>query len=62
MFRETDLIDVWFDSGAMPYAQAHYPFESLPPIPSQGGREQAPKYQTANPILYGLLRELADKQ
>jgi isoleucyl-tRNA synthetase len=28
MFRETDLIDVWFDSGAMPYAQAHYPFES----------------------------------
>ncbi|MFV0592021.1 MAG: isoleucine--tRNA ligase [Draconibacterium sp.] len=27
MFRETDLIDVWFDSGAMPYAQRHYPFE-----------------------------------
>jgi len=27
MFRETDLIDVWFDSGAMPYAQFHYPFE-----------------------------------
>jgi isoleucyl-tRNA synthetase len=27
MFRETDLIDVWFDSGAMPFAQAHYPFE-----------------------------------
>jgi isoleucyl-tRNA synthetase len=26
MFRETDLIDVWFDSGAMPYAQVHYPF------------------------------------
>lgn len=25
--RETDLIDVWFDSGAMPYAQMHYPFE-----------------------------------
>ena len=25
--RETDLIDVWFDSGAMPYAQIHYPFE-----------------------------------
>lgn len=25
--RETDLIDVWFDSGAMPYAQVHYPFE-----------------------------------
>ncbi|MEI9918828.1 MAG: isoleucine--tRNA ligase [Bacteroidota bacterium] len=28
MYRETDLIDVWFDSGAMPYAQWHYPFEN----------------------------------
>ena len=28
MFREPDLIDVWFDSGAMPYAQNHYPFEN----------------------------------
>ncbi len=28
MFREPDLIDVWFDSGAMPYAQVHYPFEN----------------------------------
>ncbi len=27
MYRETDLIDVWFDSGAMPYAQRHFPFE-----------------------------------
>lgn len=27
MRRETDLIDVWFDSGSMPYAQQHYPFE-----------------------------------
>jgi isoleucyl-tRNA synthetase len=27
MFREPDLIDVWFDSGAMPYAQWHFPFE-----------------------------------
>ena len=27
MYREADLIDVWFDSGAMPYAQRHYPFE-----------------------------------
>lgn len=27
MHRETDLIDVWFDSGSMPYAQLHYPFE-----------------------------------
>ena len=28
MHREPDLIDVWFDSGAMPYAQVHYPFEN----------------------------------
>ena len=28
MYREADLIDVWFDSGAMPYAQWHYPFEN----------------------------------
>ena len=28
MVRETDLIDVWFDSGAMPFAQWHYPFET----------------------------------
>ena len=28
MKREADLIDVWFDSGAMPYAQWHFPFEN----------------------------------
>ncbi len=28
MHREADLIDVWFDSGSMPYAQIHYPFEN----------------------------------
>jgi isoleucyl-tRNA synthetase len=28
LFREPDLIDVWFDSGSMPYAQVHYPFEN----------------------------------
>ena len=28
MYREADLIDVWFDSGSMPYAQYHYPFEN----------------------------------
>ncbi len=66
MYRETDLIDVWFDSGAMPYAQHHYPFEtSLPPkAPSnspQGG-EHALMYQTADKALYGLLKELAEKQ
>ncbi len=28
LYRESDLIDVWFDSGSMPYAQLHYPFEN----------------------------------
>ena len=32
MKRESDLIDVWFDSGAMPYAQLHYPFENKEPV------------------------------
>ncbi len=32
MYREPDLIDVWFDSGAMPYAQYHYPFEPSRPL------------------------------
>jgi len=32
MKRETDLIDVWFDSGSMPYAQIHYPFENADKI------------------------------
>ena len=32
MKRETDLIDVWFDSGSMPYAQIHYPFENTDAI------------------------------
>ncbi len=41
MYREPDLIDVWFDSGAMPYAQMHYPFESLPLTPSKGGGTEA---------------------
>ncbi|MES2794758.1 MAG: class I tRNA ligase family protein [Bacteroidota bacterium] len=36
MIRETDLIDVWFDSGAMPYAQWHYPFENSPLTPDGG--------------------------
>jgi isoleucyl-tRNA synthetase len=55
MFREADLIDVWFDSGAMPYAQWHYPF-SLPPTPSTGGGEKAP-WNMADPINYDLLKE-----
>ncbi len=33
MYREPDLIDVWFDSGAMPYAQMHYPFENKENLP-----------------------------
>ena len=36
MKRETDLIDVWFDSGAMPYAQWHYPFENKELIDQHG--------------------------
>lgn len=35
MKRESDLIDVWFDSGAMPYAQLHYPFENKELIDSR---------------------------
>lgn len=33
MYREPDVIDVWFDSGAMPYAQQHYPFAENLPFP-----------------------------
>ena len=36
MKRESDLIDVWFDSGAMPYAQWHYPFEHKEKIDKNG--------------------------
>lgn len=36
MYREKDLIDVWFDSGAMPYAQLHYPFENRELIDDHG--------------------------
>ena len=41
MQRETDLIDVWFDSGAMPYAQWHYPFENSDKI--DGSTSALPK-------------------
>jgi len=37
MKRESDLIDVWFDSGAMPYAQWHYPFENKNLIDNHAG-------------------------
>jgi isoleucyl-tRNA synthetase len=38
MFREPDLIDVWFDSGSMPYAQHHYPFENKEKYDPASGR------------------------
>ena len=59
MKRELDLIDVWFDSGAMPYAQAHYPFETSPLNPPQGDFKKEKPYNTANPILYEILKENA---
>ena len=37
MYREADLIDVWFDSGSMPYAQWHYPFENRDRIEGPDG-------------------------
>ena len=37
MYRELDLIDVWFDSGSMPYAQWHYPFENKELIDKDNG-------------------------
>lgn len=37
MKRESDLIDVWFDSGAMPYAQWHYPFENKEMVDNRTG-------------------------
>ena len=46
MRREPDLIDVWFDSGAMPYAQWHYPFENRDAIEGDG---TSPVSSTENP-------------
>ena len=57
MHREADLIDVWFDSGSMPYAQWHYPFER-PPKSSKGGLVNTPAYQTARKSSYKLLNQL----
>ena len=51
MFRESDLIDVWFDSGSMPYAQWHYPFES--PFDSPKGK----KWNASNPIPIGDIED-----
>jgi isoleucyl-tRNA synthetase/very-short-patch-repair endonuclease len=74
MHRENDLIDVWFDSGAMPYAQVHYLGNTAPSSSPQGGEKEAssltstkgegeksaPKYQTARASMYPLLKKLAD--
>ena len=71
--RELDLIDVWFDSGAMPYAQWHYPAPQPPkgesrhpegathPQHQQTAVEQRVKqlYQTANPLTYKVIKENA---
>lgn len=67
MYREADLIDVWFDSGAMPYAQWHWPFGG--PLTPEGGTDpeaddekEALRWQTANPFSYKLLKEYAASQ
>ena len=63
MKRESDLIDVWFDSGAMPFAQLHYPFENQPPKSPTGGlenlQEEGKPYNTAAPFNYEVLKENA---
>lgn len=59
MKREADLIDVWFDSGSMPYAQWHYPFEKPPKSP-KGGLSR--KYETARKSSYKLLKELKEER
>lgn len=62
MFRESDLIDVWFDSGAMPYAQWHFPFSPIP-VPSPKGKGAvSPRYQTARPSSYSLLKEFKEER
>jgi len=65
MKRVSDLIDVWFDSGAMPYAQFHWPFGPLTP---EGGtqaddkeKDAVIKWKTANPFSYKLLKDFAAK-
>ena len=61
MKRELDLIDVWFDSGAMPYAQLHYPFENSSPLnPPKGDLKT--DYKTANPLVYEKLKEYSKKR
>jgi isoleucyl-tRNA synthetase len=53
MFREPDLIDVWFDSGAMPYAQYHYPFEtSQVSNPKATLNKTIAENSTSSPLLF----------
>lgn len=59
MKRESDLIDVWFDSGSMPYAQWHYPFEKAPSNSPSGGEPESPVYHTARKSSYKLFKNLA---
>ncbi len=63
MYRESDLIDVWFDSGAMPYAQWHWPFGPLTPKggtdPETDEANAAMRWQTANPHSYKILKDHA---
>lgn len=54
--REPDLIDVWFDSGSMPYAQWHYPFSLSPSLSEREGASR-PGYATASRFSYGHLKE-----
>ncbi len=61
MKRESDLIDVWFDSGSMPYAQWHYPFEEPLQFP-KGESNKAYGYHTARKSSYHLLKELKEQR
>ena len=60
MKRELDLIDVWFDSGAMPFAQVHYPFSPTQTLPVGEGLKSY--YRTANPAMYEILKENSKKR
>ena len=57
MHRESDLIDVWFDSGSMPYAQLHYPFEgeiSIDGLKNTGKTESEYRDELAHSTYAGI--------
>jgi len=60
MQRESDLIDVWFDSGSMPYAQWHYPFENLAMIDGCHS-EQSEEYQKGKAFPADFIAEGVDQ-